>query len=114
MAKIVNKMRYSKGFHSTMAIHNFLMGFLSVKQKRALCGLSGCGLPLRRTGRLGAVGAGTPTVLPGVFGSPPLIPEAPPFIFVWAAADRAATSGVAAVLITVVILSVVCHTSDKE
>lgn len=44
----------SKGyFHSTTSIHNFRSGFLSVRQKSALCGLSGGGLPPLRTGLLG-------------------------------------------------------------
>jgi len=38
-------------FHSTMSIHNFRIGFLRARQKRALWGLSGGGLPPRRTGR---------------------------------------------------------------
>lgn len=38
-------------FHSTTSIHNFLIGFLRARQKRALWGLSGGGLPPRRTGR---------------------------------------------------------------
>lgn len=41
-------------FHSTMSMHNFLTGFLRGRQKRALMGLSGGGLPPRLAGLFGA------------------------------------------------------------
>lgn len=52
-----------------MSIHNFLMGFLSGRQNSARCGLSGGGLPPRRTGRFAAGGVRAPAC-PGVVGAP--------------------------------------------
>lgn len=55
-------------FHSTTPMQSFLMGFLRGRQKRALIGLSGGGLPARRAGllvaALGAAPAGAPVEAP--------------------------------------------------
>lgn len=38
--QIVTRINHSKGFHSTTSIHNFLIGFLTLRQYKALSGLS--------------------------------------------------------------------------
>lgn len=57
LAKIVSKMRYSKGFHSTMSMQSFRIGFFRLRQKRTRGGRSGIGFPPLRTGRFGGAGA---------------------------------------------------------
>lgn len=46
LAKMVMRIRYSKGFHSTILIQNFLSGFFRVRQYKALGALSVTGLPM--------------------------------------------------------------------
>lgn len=57
LAKIVSRMRYSKGFHSTMSMQSFRIGFFRLRQKRTRGGRSGIGFPPLRTGRFGGAGA---------------------------------------------------------
>lgn len=64
-------------FHSTTSIHNFRMGFLSGRQKRARWGRSGGGLPPRLTGRLGAGGVRAPAWPPPGLVTAVAAPPAP-------------------------------------